>query len=160
MAEAQTSTPDPTTSAPVRDRAPRPAGLFPRNLQAWFVAGVAGLIIVVVVLTGQQPPAKTSAAAQKAPVPTTVDPNQGRIQEYRDRIDEQVRRLQAEQAELARAKQTFTDDHPARRHPRDRAGVSRVRHRPSFPAGDARARRGSAGVPGTLRRQPRVDTRE
>ena len=62
----------------------------------------------MVVLRGQQPPAKTSAAAQKAPVPTTVDPNQGRIQEYRDRIDEQVRRLQAEQAELARADQTFT----------------------------------------------------
>src|SRR5512137_792952 len=109
MAESQTSTPDPTTSAPVRDRAPRPAGLFPRNLQAWFVAGVAGLIVVVVLLTGQQPPAKTPATAQKAPMPTTVDANQVRIQEYRDRIDEQVRRLQAEQANLALAKQTLTN---------------------------------------------------
>jgi type IV secretory pathway VirB10-like protein len=107
MSESQTPTSEPTTPAPVRDRAPRPAGLFPRHLQTWFVAGVAGLIVLVVLLTGQQPPTRTPATAQKAPVPTTVDPNQVRIQEYRDRIDEQVRRLQAEQADLAATKQAF-----------------------------------------------------
>ena len=37
-----------------------------------------------------------------------MDPNQVRIQEYRDRIDEQVRRLRAEQADLALSKQALT----------------------------------------------------
>ena len=100
MSESTPPTAESTPPAAVRDRAPRPAGLFPRHLQTWFVAGVAGLIVLVVLLTGQQPPARTPTAAQKAPATATVDPNQVRIQEYRDRIDEQVRRLQAEQADL------------------------------------------------------------
>jgi type IV secretion system protein VirB10 len=108
MSESTPPTAESTPPVVVRDRAPRPAGLFPRHLQTWFVAGVAGLIVLVVLMTGQQPPARTPATAQKAPVPTTVDPNQVRIQEYRDRIDEQVRRLQAEQADLAVTKQALT----------------------------------------------------
>ena len=108
MSESTPPTAESTPPVAVRDRAPRPAGLFPRHLQTWFVAGVAGLIVLVVLLTGQQPPARTPAAAQKAPATATVDPNQVRIQEYRDRIDEQVRRLQAEQADLALSKQALT----------------------------------------------------
>jgi type IV secretion system protein VirB10 len=69
---------------------------------------VAGLIVLVVLLTGQQPPARTPTAGHKAPAAATVDPNQVRIQEYRDRIDEQVRRLRAEQADLALSKQALT----------------------------------------------------
>jgi type IV secretion system protein VirB10 len=121
MSESTPPTAESTPPAVVRDRAPRPAGLFPRHLQTWFVAGVAGLIVLVVLLTGQQPPPRTPTAAQKAPATATVDPNQVRIQEYRDRIDEQVRRLQAEQANLALTKQALT--HATREPEAASAGV-------------------------------------
>jgi type IV secretion system protein VirB10 len=66
------------------------------------VAAVAGLMVCVMFLTGREAP---PAAATKVPTaPATVDPNQVRIQEYRDRVEEQARRLQAEQAELAMTK--------------------------------------------------------
>ena len=68
-------------------------GCFPRHLQTWFVAGDGrpdG--------AGRPADRPTTAATHaglraRSPRADDVDPNQVRIQEYRDRIDEQVRRL-------------------------------------------------------------------
>src|SRR5450759_4006157 len=105
MSEPTTPPSESPAPAPLRDKAPRPPGLFPRHLQTWFVAGIAGLIVLVILLTGQPTPTRSSSTVPKPPA--TVDANQVRIQEYRDRIEEQVRRLQAEQANLALTKQSF-----------------------------------------------------
>jgi type IV secretion system protein VirB10 len=54
-------------------------------------------------------PASSTTAQKPAPV---IDPNLARIQEYRNRIDEQARKLAAEQAQLEQAKQTLLQTPP------------------------------------------------
>src|SRR5439155_19209261 len=76
----------------------------PKNIQSWVLAAVAGVMIVVIALTGRNMPRD-----RERPVQTTaiVDPNAARIQEYQKRIEEQARKLQLEQAELARSERSF-----------------------------------------------------
>jgi len=51
------------------------------------------------------PPRNAVTSAPKTP--TAVDPNWARIQDYRNRIDEQARKLADEQAKLEQAKQAW-----------------------------------------------------
>jgi type IV secretion system protein VirB10 len=106
MSTTPSSPNDSLTPTAIHDRTPRPPGVLPRHLQTWFVAGIAGLVMLVVLATGRQAPPRQAGSAPKPPA--AVDANQVRIQEYRDRIDEQVRRLQAEQADLAITKQVLS----------------------------------------------------
>jgi type IV secretory pathway VirB10-like protein len=89
----------------VQNRAPKPPGILPRNAQAWVIGGIALLMVSVIALSGRNQPKgrKDSTPA----VPTVVDPSAARIQEYRARIEEQARKLAAEQAQLAQTKQTL-----------------------------------------------------
>jgi len=106
MATTPTDTPPHPTSPPVINAVPKPKGLLPRHAQTWLLLGLASVIILIVAFTGQStPPSRTSAVP---PPPMAIDPNQSRIQEYRDRIDEQARRLAAEQAELEAAKRALS----------------------------------------------------
>jgi type IV secretion system protein VirB10 len=89
----------------VQQKAPKPLGLLPRHVQTWFVAGIAGLMVLIILFTGNTSSTPPGPVIPKLPSP--IDPNQARIQEYRDRIDEQARRLAAEQAELAVAKRAL-----------------------------------------------------
>ncbi len=101
---------DPTdrpSSPPILDKAPKPAGLLPRHAQTWVVTALAGLMLAIIVFTGNPTPPTRSPVSP--PLPVATDPNQARIQEYRNRIDEQARRLAAEQAELAAAKRALAD---------------------------------------------------
>lgn len=87
-------------SAQVRDKSVKPPGVLPRNAQTRVIAGLAILMILVMIFSGR----KSEKPPPTAQVPPVTDANQGRIQEYRQRIEEQAKRLQAEQAELLRAK--------------------------------------------------------
>src|SRR5882724_9364061 len=90
-------------SAPgeVRDHAARPAGLMPKNAQAYLILGVAVVMVGAIAFSGGGKQAKANAPAM---APAVVDPNLGRIEEYRGRIDEQQRKLAAEQARLEQTK--------------------------------------------------------
>jgi type IV secretion system protein VirB10 len=77
-------------------------------------------MVCVILLTSRSTPPDATPVAPKVPV--TVDPNQVRIKEYRDRVDEQARRLQAEQAELALAKQALAGSARSGAIPSDRDG--------------------------------------
>src|ERR1035438_6547336 len=95
--------PDPQSSAPgeIRDRSTKPAGLMPKNAQAYLILGVAVVMVGAIAFSGGGKPAKANAPAMG---PAVVDPNLGRIEEYRGRIDEQQRKLAAEQARLEQTK--------------------------------------------------------
>jgi type IV secretion system protein TrbI len=108
---------DPTADAPsghaapsVVDRVPKPAGLLPRHTQTLVLVGLATVIVVVIALTGQPP--SPAPKAQAAPPPLSVEASQARIQEYRERVDEQAKRLAAEQVELAVAKRSLAETAP------------------------------------------------
>jgi type IV secretion system protein VirB10 len=75
----------------------------PKNAQTYVVLGIAAIMVGAIVFSGAGSPPKPSAAA--APKSQAViDPSLARIQEYRDRIDEQARKLAAEQAQLEQTK--------------------------------------------------------
>jgi hypothetical protein len=95
--------PDGTPS--VKSRVPQPPGVLPRNLQTWLVFGLAAVMIAVILFaSGRQAPPRQPVVPPPAPV---TEPNETRIRELRARIDEGVRRLTAEQARIAEAKENL-----------------------------------------------------
>jgi type IV secretion system protein VirB10 len=96
----------PSAGGVVRDRTFKPAGLLPKNTQTYVILGITVVMVGAIAFSGGgTPPKKPTSNEQKAAVAT--DPNLVRIQEYRNRIDEQARKLAAEQAQLEQTKQAL-----------------------------------------------------
>ncbi len=99
-----------TSSAPgapdITNKASKPSGILPKNAQTWLMAGIALVMITVIAFSGN-PAAKTKTGEPISNTNSVVDPNQRRIQDYRQEIAEQTRKLNEEQARLEKAKQDF-----------------------------------------------------
>lgn len=89
----------------VIDKRARIAGLLPKHAQSLLVAGIALVMILVILFSGSNTP-KAKPKTMDA-TSLTTQPSQARIQEYRNAIDEQARRLNGEDAQLARTKETL-----------------------------------------------------
>ncbi len=77
----------------VQDKATKPPGLLPKNVQSWLLIGLAVLMIVIMWLTGgKKPPAPTRVLPAPA-VQAPLEVNEARIVELQNRIQE----LQREQ---------------------------------------------------------------
>src|SRR5215472_4567797 len=90
---------------PIQDKAPKPPGLIPKNVQSWLLIGLALVMVLIMWLTGGKKPqatAKTSAPTANTQAPLEV--NETKIAELQNRIQE----LQREQlvAHNALAQQT------------------------------------------------------
>lgn len=90
---------------PIQDKAPKPPGLLPKNVQSWLLIGLALVMVLIMWLTGGKKPqatAKTPASSVTAQAPVEV--NETKITELQNRIQE----LQREQlvAQNALAQQT------------------------------------------------------
>ena len=97
---------DPVQAPQVQDRRVKPSGVLPKNAQAWVLSGIALLMVAVISLSGRNPSKERSSTAP-SPAAGVIDPNAARIQEYQARIEEQARKLQLEQAQLARTQQAL-----------------------------------------------------
>ena len=93
------------TPAMVENRAAKPLGILPKNTQAMVIAGIAAVMVGAIAFSGSGAPKTT--AKPTLPSSAVVDPNQSRIAEYRQRLDEQARKLAAEQAQFLQSKQQF-----------------------------------------------------
>jgi len=94
-----------TPPSPVQDKAPKPPGLLPKNVQSWLLAGLAVLMVVIMWLTGGKKPPAPSRAIPAAPaVEAPLEVNEAKIVELQNRI----RQLQREQtvAQSALAQQS------------------------------------------------------
>jgi type IV secretion system protein VirB10 len=96
----------PQTDATVRNLAPKPPGILPKNAQTLVICGVSVVMIAAIALSGGSSTRPTPASGQ-ARQQAVVDPNAARIAEYRNRIEEQARKLAAEQAQLSQTKQAM-----------------------------------------------------
>ncbi len=96
--------PEEVNQPTVQNKAAKPPGVLPRNTQTWVIIGLAAVMIAAIAFSGGPKPQERSQQPS-ARTPAVIDPNQTRINEYRNRIDEQARRLAAEQAELMQARQ-------------------------------------------------------
>ena len=86
----------------IQERAAKPAGLLPKNVQAWLLVGLAFLMVAIMWLTGgKKPPApaKSLSAAPAAEAPLEV--NETRITELQNRIEELQRQQLVAQNALA-----------------------------------------------------------
>lgn len=103
---------DPKEPAPqVRDKRPKPPGVLPKNVQAWVLIGVATVMVCVLAFSGGHSPSsvRTDPLAQEDAV---TDPNAARIQEYRNRLEAEARKLEAERQRLKQATAALMTEPP------------------------------------------------
>ncbi|MGD9902795.1 MAG: TrbI/VirB10 family protein [Vicinamibacterales bacterium] len=75
--------PDPTPgTVPVTDHRPTPAGVFPRRLQTWLMAGLAAGIVGIILLAGEPSPPASRPTAPAA----VATPSADRVRDYQDRL--------------------------------------------------------------------------
>src|SRR5712692_6978645 len=87
----------------VVNNAPKPPGILPKNAQLWLMIGISVVMVLVIALSGN-PIAKEKAQANAPKQQNVIDPNAARIAEYRNRIEEEAKKLEAEQARLKEKK--------------------------------------------------------
>jgi type IV secretory pathway VirB10-like protein len=79
----------------IEDKDPKPAGLVPKNVQSWILAGLAVVMVLIMWLTGGRKPLAPSQAGPRTPaIPPPLEVNEGKIVELQKRIEA----LQREQA--------------------------------------------------------------
>src|SRR3984893_16302628 len=87
---------------PIKDKAPKPPGLLPKNVQSWLIVGVALVMIVIMWLTGgNRSQTKGKATASTAQTPAPAEVNETKIAELQTRIQELQKQQLAAQSALA-----------------------------------------------------------
>src|SRR5579864_4190772 len=94
----------------VRNQMIKPPGILPKNTQTWVIAGLATIMVAAIALSGNG--AKSKQPTQPPRQAAVIDPNTSRIAEYRNRLEEETRKLAAEQAALSQAKQAAAGTDP------------------------------------------------
>ncbi len=84
----------------IKDKASRPAGLAPRNLQAFFIVALALLMVLVMAITGHKRPVSASPAGTIPALPSLLPVNSQRVSDFQKDI-EQAQRESAPQVEAA-----------------------------------------------------------
>src|SRR6266478_7882753 len=77
----------------IQDKATKPPGLLPKNVQSWLLIGLAVLMIVIMWLTGGKKPSAPTRVLPAPAVQAPLEVNEARIVELQSRIQE----LQREQ---------------------------------------------------------------
>ena len=92
----------PNQPAQVQDKAQKPQGLLPKNVQSWLLIGLAFLMVAIMWLTGgkkPQTPAKAASSATLLQAPLEV--NETKIAEMQNRIQDLQRQQLVAQSALA-----------------------------------------------------------
>jgi type IV secretion system protein TrbI len=91
-----------TQPAEVQEKAPKPQGLLPKNVQSWLLIGLAFLMVAIMWLTGgKKPPAPAKSSSAVMPVQAPLEVNETKINELQSRIEELQRQQLAAQSALA-----------------------------------------------------------
>jgi type IV secretion system protein VirB10 len=87
--------------------AEKPPGILPKNAQTWVIAGLSVVMVTAIAFSGG---AKAKAPTAQKRQSAVIDPNAARIDEYRNRLEDETRKLAAEQAVLDQTKQAASSD--------------------------------------------------
>src|SRR5712664_4241483 len=84
----------------VQEKAPKPPGLLPKNVQSWLLISLALLMVIIMWLTGGKKPQTPTKAIPPSPmVQAPLEVNDAKIAELQTRIQElQREQLVAENA--------------------------------------------------------------
>ena len=78
----------------IQDKAPKPPGLLPKNVQSWLLVGLAVVMVLIMWLTGgKKPPVPSKAAPPTPAVLPPLEVNEAKIVDLQKRIED----LQREQ---------------------------------------------------------------
>ena len=88
----------------IKDKAPKPAGLVPKNLQAFVLVGLALLMVLIMALTGHKRPVPTANSETTTSLPNLVPLNTDKVTDFEKRIED-TQRASAPQAEAALLRQ-------------------------------------------------------
>jgi type IV secretion system protein VirB10 len=92
----------------IQDKAPRPAGLLPKNVQSWLLAGLAVLMVLIMWLTGGKKPVIPSKVPPSAPsVLPPLEVNEAKIIDMQKRIEQLQREQSLAQNALVQQSRTF-----------------------------------------------------
>ena len=92
----------PNQPAEVQEKAPKPKGLMPKNVQSWLFIGLAFSMVAIMWLTGgKKPPTPAKAAPSGVPVEAPLEVNETKIAEMQNRIQDLQRQQLVAQAALA-----------------------------------------------------------
>lgn len=79
----------------IEDKAPKPPGLMPKNVQTWAMLGLAVLMVSIMWLTGgKKPPTQPKSGTSTVQTPAPLEVNEGKIAELQNRIQELQREQQ------------------------------------------------------------------
>ena len=91
-----------TQLAEVQEKAPKPQGLLPKNVQSWLLIGLAFLMVAIMWLTGgKKPPTPVKSASTAVSVQAPLEVNETKINELQNRIEELQRQQLVAQSALA-----------------------------------------------------------
>jgi type IV secretion system protein TrbI len=89
----------------IQNKAPKPPGLLPKNVQSWLLVGIAVLMVLIMWLTGGKKPVTPAKAAP--PTPSVLPPlevNEAKIIEMQKRIEQLQREQSVAQNALAQTR--------------------------------------------------------
>ena len=91
-----------TSPSPIQDKAPKPPGLLPKNVQSWLLVSLAVFMVAIMWLTGGKKPPTPSRAVPPPPmVQAPLEVNEAKIVEMQNRIQELQREQIVAQSALA-----------------------------------------------------------
>src|SRR5260370_34655167 len=86
----------------IQEKAPKPPGLLPKNVQSWLLVSLAVLMVLIMWLTGGKKPATPSRSVPLAPaVEAPLEVNEAKIVDLQNRIQELQREQMLAQNALA-----------------------------------------------------------
>src|SRR5277367_6453241 len=91
----------PNQPAQVQDKAQKPQGLLPKNVQSWLLVGLAFLMVAIMWLTGGKKPAPARSTSSAVPVAPPLEVNETKIADLQNRIEELQRQQLVAQSALA-----------------------------------------------------------
>ena len=117
-------------ATPIQDKAPKPPGLMPKNIQAWVMLGLAVLMVVIMWLTGGKKPPSTPKSNVSTFQPSAQpEVNEAQINALQSRIQE----LQREQQTAITQQNKFFGSLPSGTQPSTAAQVSGPAAEPAPP---------------------------
>lgn len=108
----------------INDKVPEPAGLVPKNLQAFIIVGLALLMILIMAVTGHKKPAVANPATTSS-LPNLIPLNEQKISDFQKDIEQtqQESAPQVEAALLQQQKQLASAARPAQPFPSNPYGI-------------------------------------
>jgi type IV secretory pathway VirB10-like protein len=87
----------------IKNRIDALPGVMPRHAQAWVIGGLALVMVIVIAFSGGKSP---KPSPSPLPPVAPINPNSGRIEDYKRRIEEATAKLNQERAQWAKEQQT------------------------------------------------------